>query len=262
MRTSLSLTSLAFSLLASLVSADVKFTSPTRSSKWKPGVTVTVEWEDSGDGPSLSDFSTYTMWLCVGSNKDPFCDHTIGVVGSIFAEATSAKLTIDPTYGEDGDNIYFIKMQSVAKAGGMTTNYTPRFSMSDMTGTFTAAQLAAQKVGDDDPPASTDTVADAAAAASGTAAANSLMNVPYAMQTGATRYAPMQSQPGKSITATGPRMQYPTSAYTVYKKAGPSPNVQTTITQPWDYKVTSLVNSASPAPQPDDMQKFLNRWKD
>lgn len=73
MRTSLSLTSLAFSLLASLVSADVKFTSPTRSSKWKPGVTVTVEWEDSGDGPSLSDFSTYTMWLCVGSNKDPVC---------------------------------------------------------------------------------------------------------------------------------------------------------------------------------------------
>lgn len=131
-------------------------------------------------------------------------------------------------------------MEAVATAG-LTRNYTPRFSMSSMTGEFTPGQLAAQKLGDEDPPVGENTVVDPDSAAGGDAAG--MMGVGYAMQTGPTRYAPMQTQPGRSITAKSARMQYPTSAYTVYTTRGRKPNVETTVTQAWDYTVVSKVNT-------------------
>ncbi|RPA93154.1 cell wall synthesis [Choiromyces venosus 120613-1] len=69
------------------------------------------------------------------------------------------------------------------------------------------------------------------------------MAIPYTLQTGPTRYAPMQTQPGQSITATETRRQYPTSAYTIFTTKGPIPNIQATITQGWDYTVTSKINT-------------------
>lgn len=135
----------------------------------------------------------------------------------------------------------FIKMETIAGVGGSTVNYSPRFSMKGMTGEFTADQIAAQKVGDEDPPESVNkvvvTTGDAGALVS------SLIKVPYTMQTGPTMYAPMQRQPGRSITVATPRRQYPTSAYTVYTRAGGRPDRDTTITVPWDYTVDSRINT-------------------
>lgn len=169
-------------------------------------------------------------------------------------------------------------METVSKTGGSTINYSPRFKLAQMTGTFSAAALAEQKKGDKDPPESVDTTVSSndPLAADG-AAAEQEAKVTYTKQTGATRYAPMQSQPGSRITAKGgPRRMYPTSSYTVFRGHGleaqgrrQRPVVRTTITMSWDYSVTSLENTASPAPHPRDagdddaeMQRFLGRWRD
>lgn len=65
------------------------------------------------------------------------------------------------------------------------------------------------------------------------------------------------------ITAKNTRPLYPTSAYTIYTTKGGAPSGATTITAPRTYGLTTVVNDASPAPMPDDdMERFLNRWKD
>lgn len=57
-------------LLAPLATADVEFTKPTAGQKLTGGGSITVEWKDSGDAPSLSDLTTYTLTLCAGGNEE------------------------------------------------------------------------------------------------------------------------------------------------------------------------------------------------
>ena len=165
----------------------------------------------------------------------------------------------------------FLKMEAVSTTGGSTINYSPRFELAQMTGTFSAAALAEQKKGDRDPPESVDTTVSPnddspPAAAAAVAADGAAAKVTYTKQTGATRYAPMQTQPASRMTADGgPRRMYPTSSYTIFRGHGlerQRPIVRTTITMSWDYAVTSLENTASPAPHPHDaayVQRFLGR---
>lgn len=109
-----------------------------------------------------------------------------------------------------------------------------------MSGTFTPTQLADQKVGDKSPPPSQNLIAQVADAA------GDEISVTYTMQTGETRYAPMQTQPGTTITAKSASRPYPSSSYSVFKSGQwPQPNVQTTITAAWTYTRTSLVNTVS-----------------
>lgn len=53
------------------VLADIQITSPKAGDAWKGAQTVSVEWKDSGSGPSLDQFTSYNMFLCMGSNADP-----------------------------------------------------------------------------------------------------------------------------------------------------------------------------------------------
>ncbi|KAI5814412.1 cell wall synthesis protein KRE9/KNH1-domain-containing protein, partial [Pyronema omphalodes] len=230
------------------------------------GTTVQIDWKDDGSEPSLDKFTTFSVWLCMGSNAVPLCDTILGPSGAAFSPAsTTTKFLIPDTVGGNGD-VYFLKMETVSPAGGMAVNFSPRFAMSGMKGTFSAAALAEQKKGDVAPPPGTDTTTPAAGApAAGDPAA--MAKVPYSMQTGPTRYAPMQTQPGTKITAKSASRAYPTSSYSVFKSKGPKPIPVTTQTLSWDYKVTSLVNTAAPAPTPTkgskaDLQRVLRRWKD
>ena len=74
----------------------------------------------------------------------------------------------------------------------------------------------------------------------GTAAAGG--GQPYAMQSGPTKYAPMQKQPGTKITAKTASAQYPTSAVSIAKTILPTPVQQTTITQSGTQTVSSQEN--------------------
>ncbi len=62
-----------FLLLVALVNlaiADVKFLSPAAGETLQGGSTITVEWEDSGDAPELSQLTSYQLFLCAGGNEE------------------------------------------------------------------------------------------------------------------------------------------------------------------------------------------------
>ncbi|KAL2842950.1 hypothetical protein BJY01DRAFT_198876 [Aspergillus pseudoustus] len=74
--------------------------------------------------------------------------------------------------------------------------------------------------------------------------------VPYPLQTGPTRYAPMAKKPGTAIPTTSPTPQFPASPYkiaTAYLEPG---TVETTLTASETVSVTMMENTAAPAPHP------------
>ncbi|MCJ1299011.1 hypothetical protein MMC08_001802 [Hypocenomyce scalaris] len=163
----------------------------------------------------------------------------------------------------------FLSIISVATAGGTVTDYSPRFSIAGMTGTFPANVIAGiATISGTAGPATENNVAQNQAAA-GTQGGE--FTVPYTLQTGLTRYAPMQPQPPTKITAQSATPQFPTSSVVIATTWLPSASEVTTFTQTATYSVSSMENTeltrlpskAAPAAQPsNDMQKFLARWRD
>jgi len=140
----------------------------------------------------------------------------------------------------------FLKMISVPKEGGTVTNYSPRFSLSGMTGTFPANVLAGAKAvtGTDGPP----TVNQVANNANPASAAASDYAVPYTMQTGLTKFAPMQPVPPSKITKKNPTPQYPTSAVSLASTFLPTPKQVTTMTMSQTFSVSSMENTVCFSP--------------
>jgi cytoskeletal protein RodZ len=69
--------------------------------------------------------------------------------------------------------------------------------------------------------------------------------VPYPLQTGPTRYAPMAKKPGTAIPTTSPTPQFPASPYTIataYLKPG---TVEITLTASETVSVTMMENTVS-----------------
>ena len=183
----------------------------------------------------------------------------------------------------------FIKMISIATAGGQVINFSERFSLSGMTGIFPPTLLTdLQLVSDTKGPPTLNQVAGAQPGGS-VGAGDPQFRVPYTMQTGNTKYAPMQPLPPTKITQTKTSRLHPTSAVSIARTFLRIPSVVTTVTENPTYVVKShenqvcrdlygvggvatpdilltpidCVSQATPAPHPqDDMQKYLNRWKD
>jgi hypothetical protein len=55
----------------SSVLADVKFTSPAAGTSVPGGTSFSITWTDSGTAPSLSDLTSYQLFLFTGSNAQP-----------------------------------------------------------------------------------------------------------------------------------------------------------------------------------------------
>lgn len=248
-------------LFASIPSvfADVKFTAPAAGASVKGGTVFTVTWTDSGVAPSISDLTSYTWGLYSGSNTAPV--QLLALPAAAFAAGNTATVTVPITTGGATTNAYFIGMISTAAAGGTVTNYSPRFTLTGMTGIFPASVDLTGVSGTSGPP-TVNNIAAAVPAAGATGAAGDY-GVPYNEQSGTVRYAPMQPVPPTKITATNTAPLYPTSAVQFAKTFLPIPTIVTTITQAQTFSVSSHANTAAAASQPtDDMQKFLNRWRD
>lgn len=260
--TRLFLTLAALAALTPLASAGIKFTSPAAGAKLTAGTAITVKWEEGGDGPALTDLLNYQLFLVAGGNdeKDQFQVAVITTQGAFSAGNTASGLVTAAAGGQTDKAAYFVKMVAVAKAGGQLITYSDRFSYSGMTGTFPAnVQEALPDISGTTGPSTNDQTGKNAAKdpAAGDYA------VEYTMQTGLTRYAPMQPIPPKTITATNTKPLFPTSSVQIAKTILPIPSIKTTLTQSQTYSVQSRVNTVPPAPNPsDDMAKFLNRWKD
>ncbi|MCJ1367005.1 hypothetical protein MMC16_006136 [Acarospora aff. strigata] len=244
--------------------ADVKFTTPAAGASVPAGGTFAVEWKDSGTAPSVSDLASYQLFLCAGGNDAVnFIQLAPITTQGSFGTGNKASGTVQLTIGADVKNAYFLKMISVATAGGTITNYSPRFSLTGMTGTFPDNVLAGlKKVSGTAGPATENNVV-AANPGAGAGGQGAGFAVPYTLQTGLTKYAPMQPEPPMKITAKNASPLWPTSSYSVAKTWLPRPSQVTTFTQSVTYSLSSRENTVAPASHPTgDMQKYLNRWKD
>lgn len=137
-------------------------------------------------------------------------------------------------------------MISVATAGGTVVNYSPRFSIAGMTGIFPANVIAGiRTVSGTAGPATENNVAQKQPAAAGGADQGGVYAVPYTLQTGLTRYAPMQPQPPTKITAQSATPLWPTSSVVIAVTWLPRPSQVTTSTQVPTFSVSSMENSVS-----------------
>jgi hypothetical protein len=130
-------------------------------------------------------------------------------------------------------------MISTAAAGGTVTNYSNRFTLTGMTGTFSAAVTADLLTvsGTTGPPTANDVTGGTAAVDEG------VWGTPYSLQTGLTRYAPMQPVPPTAITATNTAPLYPTSSVVLASTYLATPSIVTTLTQPQTFVVSSHANT-------------------
>jgi len=260
---------LIFALLLSapLALADVSFSVPAAGKTYTAGTAFTVTWAESNIAPLITAFTTYDLLLFTGSNANPTALTTLKTAQPFTANDVSVTIPASIGGSNGADFPYFLGMKSTVTAGGLVINYSGRFQLSGMTGVFAAPILTdlATVSGSTGPPTVNQAAAAVPAAASPAAAAGAAQyGVPYNSQTGLIRYASMQPSPLTAITATNTAPLYPTSSVSIATTYLPIPSIQTTLTQaPAANSYISHANTASPAPQPaDDMQKFLNRWKD
>lgn len=121
-------------------------------------------------------------------------------------------------------------------------NYSDRFSLSGMTGTFPPAIAdAAKAITDTKGPPTQNNIAGgdgAASAPSGTVA-------DYTAQTGTIRYAPMQGRPGTKITAKSASRMYPTSSVPIATTILPPAKQSNTVTSSNTFSTESMENTVS-----------------
>ena len=128
--------------------------------------------------------------------------------------------------------------------GGTVINYSDRFSLSGMTGTFPAnVQTGLKGLSGTNGPTTENNVDTNAAAVPANGQAGGPYAVTYTAQTGLTKYAPMQGKPGTKITAKNPTPQYPTSSVNIAKTILPTPSQVTTMTVSATYSASSHENT-------------------
>ncbi|KAK4544049.1 hypothetical protein LTR36_004547 [Oleoguttula mirabilis] len=243
-----------------------KFTTPAAGASVAAG-TISVAWENSGS-PAISTLSTYTLTLIVGGN-DAATQLPLTAIEADgdFTTGNTASGAVTAGLAGSTTNGFFLKMVSVSSDGGTITTYSDRFTMTGMTGTTAATYLTAVTAldGATAGPALVDDVSTDTATTAAAAAADEY-TVPYNLQTGLTKYAPMQPIPGTKITAKTYSAMYPTSAYTVATTYLAAASIVITVTESQTFSASSMENTAAAVANPtddgSDMSKFLRRWKD
>lgn len=129
----------------------------------------------------------------------------------------------------------FLKMISRGSNNVTVVNYSERFSVTGMTGTFSELVQYGLSLTANDTESHQDLKLRkrqvVAAIAPAIVPAKDLYDVPYPEQSkGLTKYAPMGKRPATTITAKSGPPQFPTSAYSIARTFLPVPTWQTTLT--------------------------------
>lgn len=224
---------------------DMEFTAPKEGKTFTPSggkVSVEIKWDNDDSDLSFSDIESYIVSLCTGPNDNIECT-SLEKVSSLSKKSYTA--SIDASLFPSG--YYYFQFYNTYK-DGTSILYTNRFKLSDMDGgskTFGSTMLLSV-------PLTATGDSPAAATEGGDTSVNSAsFSVTYTKQTGKTRYAPMQTQPGSTITYLAMSRRFETSAYTAYSTYRKSPAVMTTLTPGWDYTPASKPNYATVAPYPN-----------
>lgn len=231
-----------------VVNADVSIATPKVGQTFSASggsTNIVISWVDDTDddtsATSLSKVKMYSIVLCTGSSTS--VQRVKSYTTTLPAASTSYSATVEDSDAPDGE--YFFQVYAKF-ADGFTIHYTPRFELTGMSAsanTFTFAGSYFTQTGPQ-PTAQLQVGGDA------TTINSASFTVPYTLQTGKTRYAPMQTQPGSTVTYTMFSTRFQTSTYTPYSTFRKSPDVYSTITPGWSYAVTSVINTASVAGYP------------
>jgi hypothetical protein len=141
----------------------------------------------------------------------------------------------------------FVGMIATARAGGSITVFSDRFTLKGMTGIFPAAVQSdlASISGTSGPQPVNVQIEDRELGQRQEAS----YAIPYPLQDGLTKYAPMQAVPGTSITAVNTSPLYPSSSVVLASTYLPIPTVVTTLTQAQTFEVASHPNSVGILPR-------------
>ncbi|EAW06275.1 putative beta-1,6-glucan biosynthesis protein (Knh1) [Aspergillus clavatus NRRL 1] len=239
--------------------AEVQFTVPAFGTSFKSGDVVTAHWKELGTSPRISELTHYDLYLYAGGETaDTQMEIASLIRDGMFARGNSVSFKIDPHFGGSQTNAYFLKMVSFGPEA-FAINFSERFTLNNMTGSFPPQLVEDIRSLPDseDYPVKEDLRKRVIQTAH---------TVPYALQTGPTRYAPMAKKPGSTIPAKAktPTPQFSASLYTIATTWLPVATVHMTLSTSMTFSVVSIENTASPAPHPHDMaaRKLLERWKD
>ncbi|KAF4213105.1 hypothetical protein CNMCM8980_000468 [Aspergillus fumigatiaffinis] len=256
------LQSLFILLLLPCTLADVDFTVPTIGTHFKAGDVVTAHWRESGQSPRISELSQYDLYLYAGGDTaDTQQEVAVLIKDGLFARGNSVSIKIDPGVGGNEANAYFLMMVASGPQA-FAINFSKRFTLSNMTGSFPPHLVdEIRSLSDPDGSAAKEDLRKRAAGA-----AYAAYTVPYPLQSGPTKYAPMAKEPGSTIPAKtkAPAPQFTASVYTIATTWLPPATVQATLSASATYSIVSVENTASPAPHPHiaAMKRLMERWKD
>lgn len=125
-------------------------------------------------------------------------------------------------------------------------NYSNRFNIPGMTGVTPPSSIAgAQGVTGTAGPPTVNQVANVAAGAAVGAAGAPEYSVAYRLQTGLTKYAPMQKVPPTKISLQSVTPLHPTSTYVIATTWLANPTILTTMTQVQTHSVQPIENTVS-----------------
>ncbi|PGH14814.1 hypothetical protein AJ79_02830 [Helicocarpus griseus UAMH5409] len=246
-------------LLTELVisaSAAIEFIAPTAGAILKAGDPLYSEWRQVGNNSDISDGVLYDIYLCAGGNDEGSYDRLMPIAkDKFFSQGNSASALVAADIGGNEPNAYFLQMLLTHPSSPEPIHliHSPRFTLTSMTGTFPPHLLSAITSLPNDnvnsPPIHNELLKRQA-------------DLPYEDQTGPTRYAPMPMQPPTKISLKTAPPLHPPSAFGIAQSFLPRPTIQTTISAKATFSVESIENTAAPAPTDDEVQRFLNRWKD
>ncbi|KKK13859.1 hypothetical protein ARAM_001536 [Aspergillus rambellii] len=249
MRLIRSLTTTFFLTLTSTVLADIEFTVPNSTTTLKGGDVVTAMWKDSGKAPRISELVQYDLFLCAGGDDPAIYEDVALLMQDVaLARGNSVSFAIDPKFSGNDTNAYFLKMVA-SGPDAFVVNFSERFTLTDMTGSF-PPRLQATK---------SDFSTDTEDILQKRRVVVDPFTVPYSLQTGPTRYAPMAKRPGTAIATTSPVPQYPASPYNIATHYLEPATVLTTLTATDTRTLIDMENTAAPAPNPHDHDHLMKR---
>lgn len=235
-------------LVIAFVAADVDITAPEEGKVYTVSggkVEVPIKWKDTvdddDDSPaSLNKVLSYTILLCYGAEDGADagikCLEDDPLVKTQKITSKSYTALIDADMAPDG--YYYFQVYAAYAQQGYSIHYTDRIQLKGMSG---PSSIKATATGASPGPQ----VSIAGVEGAGAAVNSKSFSITYTLQTGRTRYAPMQMQPGSTITHTAYSRRYPTSAVTYYSTRAKSPVVYSTITPGWSYSRKSHTNLAT-----------------
>lgn len=237
---------MGWSFFMSLVKADVQVILPMSGRQFQvsgSSVPITVGWLDDQDFPLLDkNVKSYTISLCSGPNSK------IESIKTLASKISPDDLTLDGIIYKydiliDSDiassGVFFIQVFATGSFG-YTIHYSHRFSISGLTGSIIASSAGAVTT----PPSAQYSINTGTSTVASINSAS--FTIPYPRQSGISKFAPMQTQPGTSVTnpTEAWTYRYPTSAVTYYSTFVPASDrdCTTTLTAGWSYVITSDIN--------------------